>query len=82
VQKVQDNGFDAELQRVTPDWLSASEISALDGLRKQLDQLFDGCQKKGGYTPEGAEFYDRYSDIGGWDTKVKELFGVNPSEAK
>jgi hypothetical protein len=82
LQRIQDGGFDAELRRVTPDWLSATELAAVESFRNQLVRLYDGCQKKGGYTQEGSEFYDRYFDIGGWDLKVKELFGVNPSELK
>jgi hypothetical protein len=55
---------------------------AIDGFRKQVVKLFADCEKKGGYTGDGADFYDRYADVGGWDLKIKELFGVNPSELK
>jgi hypothetical protein len=82
VQRIKKNGLLPELERVIPDWLSPEEKGKLEGLKTEIVQLFDDCEKKGGYTPEGAEFYDRYSDIGGWDRKIKELFGFNPSDVK
>jgi hypothetical protein len=57
-------------------------VKAFEGFREQVSRLFSGCKKKGGFTVDGADFYDRYSDLGGWDLKIKEMFGVNPSELK
>ena len=82
LERLHDHGLESELQRVIPDWLDANESMAIDGFRKQVVKLFADCEKKGGYTGDGADFYDRYADVGGWDLKIKELFGVNPSELK
>ncbi len=82
LERLRNNAFESELKRVTPDWLDTNEAKALEGFRNELVRLFDECEKKGGYTNDGADFYDRYSDMGGWDLKIKELFGVNPSEVK
>ena len=45
-------------------------------------RMFEDCERKGGFTDEAANFYDRYNDLGGYDEKKKELFGVSPSEVK
>jgi hypothetical protein len=75
--------FADELQRVMPtEWLDERERKAVDGLRAQMVRMFEDCERKGGYTTEAANFYDRYHDLGGYDEKIQELFGVNPSEGK
>lgn len=72
-----------ELQRATPNsWLDEREQRPTEAFKAQLVSLFEGCRRKGGYTPEAAEFYDRYHDVAGWDAKIKEMFGVNPSEPR
>jgi hypothetical protein len=72
-----------ELQRVMPtDVLSESENRAAESLKTQLVRMFAECERKGGYTPEAAEFFDRYHDLGGQDAKIKELFGVSVSETR
>jgi hypothetical protein len=75
--------FEDEVQRAAPDdWLDERERKAAGSLRAQMARMFADCEKKGGYTAEAAEFYDRYHDLSGYDRKIKELFGVNPSEIK
>jgi len=74
-RRLKEADFGTELQRAMPEWLDGSELRAVDGFRTQLIKLIGDCERKGGYTPEAAEFYDRYHDIGGWDLKIKELFG-------
>jgi hypothetical protein len=72
-----------DLQTANPNsWLDQSEINAADTFKAQIIRLFKDCETKGGYTPEAADFYDKYHDLGGYDLKIKELFGVNPSEVK
>jgi hypothetical protein len=80
--KIQGARLGDELTRATPTWLDANEMKQAQIFRSQLATLFEGCQDKGGYTPEAAEFYDKYHDIGGEDLKIKELFGINPSDVK
>jgi len=73
--------FDEEMTKVAPDdWLDERERRAAGSFRAQMVRMFADCEKKGGYTPEAAEFYDRYHDLSGQDEKIKELFGVNPSK--
>jgi hypothetical protein len=75
--------FEEEMQRAAPDdWLDERERKAAASLRAQMVRMFADCEKKGGYTAEAAEFYDRYHDLSGYDRKINEVFGVNPSEIK
>jgi hypothetical protein len=75
--------FEEEMSRAAPDgWLDDKERKAAETLRAHMVRMFDECEKKGGYTIEAAEFYDRYHDLGGYDKKIKELFGVNPSDVR
>ena len=64
--------------------LNDTENRAAANLKDQLVRMFDECERKGGYTPEAAEFHDRYMKGGdaGIDAKTKEIFGVNPSETR
>ena len=64
-----------ELNREMPnpgEWLNDRELRILAGYKKEVLELFVGCEKKGGFTPEAAEFYDRYS--GNEESKALELF--------
>jgi hypothetical protein len=75
--------FAEELQRAMPTgWLDERERKAAQSFGTQMVRMFEECERKGGYTPEAADFYDRYHDLGGYDEKIKELFGVNPSELR
>ena len=75
--------FADELVRVSPkDWLDEREQRGAEALRTQLARMVEECERKGGYTAEAAEFYDRYHDGSGYDAKIKELFGVNPSDLR
>lgn len=72
-----------DLEAASPNsWLDPSEIKAADTLKSHIIRLFKDCETRGGYTPEAADFYDTYHDLGGHDLKIKELFGVNPSEVR
>ncbi|MET4208646.1 hypothetical protein [Bradyrhizobium sp. LA2.1] len=61
------------------EFMSKEESTALHRLRDDISRLFKDCEKKGGYTAEAAEYYDRYFDMAGWDKKIIELFNYNPS---
>ena len=75
--------FAEEIQRVMPTgWLDERERKAAESFSTQMVRMFEECKKKGGYTLEAADFYDRYHDLGGYDAKIKDLFGVDPSELK
>lgn len=72
-----------ELDQADPStWLAPSEIKAAEELKAEVLGLFKACESKGGYTPEAADFYDTYHDTGGQDLKIKEMFGVNPSDVR
>jgi hypothetical protein len=71
------------LEEATPNtWLEPNEINAAGALRNDVIRLFKDCETKGGYTTEAADFYDKYHDTAGHDLKLKEMFGVNPSEVR
>ena len=75
--------FADEMQRAMPTaWLDDRERRAAESLRAQMVRMFEDCERNGGFTDEAANFYDRYNDLGGYDEKIKELFGVSPSEVK
>ncbi|MGY4428484.1 hypothetical protein ACVWWO_000961 [Bradyrhizobium sp. F1.13.1] len=75
--------FEDEVRRATPSgWLNESDQRAADIYRNELTTLFRGVQAKGGFTPEAADYYDKYQDLGGQDKKIIELFGFNPSEPR
>ena len=59
-------------------WLEPQNHNAADKFKAELIELFVGCERKGGYTPQYADFYDKYSKAhGGTDLKIKELFGFD-----
>jgi hypothetical protein len=63
-------------------WLDEREQRATEAFTAQVVRMVEECEKKGGYTTEAADFYDRYHDLGGYDEKIKELLGVNASELR
>lgn len=75
--------FEDEIQRVTPSgWLSESDQKAAQVYKNEMLNLYRAVEAKGGYTKEAAAYYDKYSDTGGQDKKIIELFGFNPSEPR
>jgi hypothetical protein len=46
------------------DIFSAQETAALNKIADEIADLFEASRRKGGYTSEAAEFYDRYNDDG------------------
>lgn len=75
--------FAEELRQVMPTaLLDKREQRAAEAFAAQLVRMVEECDKKGGYTTEAADFYDHYHDSAGNDEKIKELFGVNPSELR
>ena len=72
-----------ELDQASPAaWLDPNETKAAEELKAQIIKLFKACEAKGGYTPEAADFYDKYHDTGGHDLKIMEMYGVNPSAVR
>jgi hypothetical protein len=71
--------FASELEKASPlTWLEPQHHSAANKFKAELIELFVGCERKGGYTPQYAEFYDKYSKVpAGTDLKIKELFGFD-----
>ena len=72
--------LDTYLQRDIPAAiLTDTQRSTALTLSKTVLSLYTGCKKKGGYTPEAADFLDKQSgedQTGAADRKVNELFGV------
>jgi len=62
--------------------LDARETAAAEKIQTEIMQQFAASAAKGGYTKESAAYYDKYHDIGGWDLKIMETFGVNPSAVR
>jgi hypothetical protein len=71
--------FASELEKASPlTWLEPQHHSAADKFKAELIELFVGCERKGGYTPQYADFYDKYSKVpAGTELKIKELFGFD-----
>ena len=72
------NGFvfeEAIDEAIPRDWLSGQERIQAKMFAQQLISMFKACEKKGGYTPEAAEFVDYYRSARGIDEKSRELFG-------
>lgn len=75
--------FEDEINRVTPSgWLSEREQRALNSYRDEILRMLRVVSEKGGYTAEAASYYDTYSDLGGQDKKIQELFDFNPSDRR
>lgn len=66
----------ASLRRAVPlTWVSEKDAEAARKLANEIQGLFDDCVKAGGYTPETAQFLDRYGDLKGNNDKLREMFG-------
>jgi hypothetical protein len=44
------------------EWLTDKELAAFQRLKAEIVKLNLDCEKKGGFTPEAAEFYDKYAE--------------------
>jgi hypothetical protein len=56
-----------ELDRETPrkgEWLDQRELELTGKFAQRIVNLYAGCVQKGGYTPETAEFLDRFQSGG------------------
>lgn len=68
--------FEEAINRAVPtEWLNDQERVKAMAFAQQLISMFKACEKKGGYTPEAAEFVDNYRRPRGVDEKSRELFG-------
>jgi len=80
--QLQTYSLEDELGRLSVNWMSEREQKAVAAFRNQILSLYKASQEKGGLTKDAAEYYDRYSDLGGQDKKIIELFNFNPSELR
>jgi len=55
-------------------WLSDKELAAFQSFKLELVRLNDDCAKKGGYTVEAADYYDRYKERQADREKAKQLW--------
>jgi hypothetical protein len=65
----------AELDREMPtpdEWLTERERRIPQRIEQQILDLYVGCEKKGGFTPDAADFHDKYSD--NFERNARELF--------
>jgi hypothetical protein len=68
------DGFRKYLHDKTPaDTFSLQETASLQKLANQIADLFEASRLKGGYTPEAAEFYDKYNDASGGGASLYNL---------
>ncbi|HVR58151.1 MAG TPA: hypothetical protein VMT72_15150 [Pseudolabrys sp.] len=44
------------------EWLTDKELAAFQRLKAEIVRLNADCEKKGGFTAEAAEFYDKYAE--------------------
>lgn len=78
--QIEGYSFDDEINRITPKgWLNEEEQAGVSKFKNEITRLFKDSQAKGGMTAEAAEYYDKYSDLSGYDKKIIELFDFNPS---
>lgn len=57
----------------TPDeWLNERERGIAQRFEQRILELYAGCEKKGGFTAEAFDFYDKYSDD--FERNARELF--------
>jgi hypothetical protein len=54
------------------EWLNDKELAVMQRFKTEIVRLNADCEKKGGYTPEAATYYDRYSGDHNID-KAKQL---------
>ena len=78
--QLQSYSLPDEMDRLSTGWLNNTEQKAVTAFRNQILTLYKASEEKGGLTPEAADYYDHYDDLGGQDKKIIELFGFNPSE--
>lgn len=64
-----------EYMPVEGGWLSDKELAAIDVFKQQIIQLNADCEKKGGYTAEAAEYYDKNAKQQA--EKAKELWSAS-----
>jgi hypothetical protein len=63
-----------EYMPVKGGWLSEKELAAFETFKQELVRLNDDCAKKGGYTAEAADYYDRYKGEQAYKEKAKQLW--------
>jgi hypothetical protein len=81
--RAQGGAFTQLLDFADPgELLDDHEKKALAFYRTELAGVFQACVVKGGFTKEAAEYFDKFSDTAGYDRKIIELFGYNPSEVR
>jgi hypothetical protein len=74
-----------ELDRETPrsgEWMDERELNITRTFAHSVLALYKGCEAKGGYTREAADFLDAYGSAEGRERKAKELFGAVLADLK
>jgi hypothetical protein len=65
-----------ELESFIPkpgEWFEESEIKIAERFKDEVLKLYQACEAKGGFTPEAADYYDRYAER--QEMHARELFG-------
>jgi hypothetical protein len=74
MERLESKSLSAVIDEYMPakgGWLSDKELAAFEAFKLELVRLNDDCAKKGGYTAEAADYYDRYK--GGRADKEKAM---------
>ncbi|OSJ32020.1 hypothetical protein BSZ19_20380 [Bradyrhizobium japonicum] len=58
-------------------WLSDKELATFETFKQELVRLNDDCAKKGGYTVEAADYYDRYKEREADKERAKQLWDAS-----
>jgi hypothetical protein len=75
-QRLETYKLEDEVENYIPkpgEWFDENEIKIAEQFRDEIIKLYNACDERGGFTPEAAEYYDRYSEHN--ETKARELFG-------
>ncbi len=80
-ENLSDYDLDLYLRRLIPQrLLDNRQLESASNFRKEILNMFDECKRKGGLTPEAADFLDRYKiNLKSIDDKAYELFGASPN---
>ena len=77
MERLETKGLTTVIDEYMPakgGWLSDKELAAFEGFELELVRLNDECAKKGGYTAEAAEYYDRYKGRQLDSEKAKQIW--------
>ncbi|MBR1143684.1 hypothetical protein [Bradyrhizobium sp. AUGA SZCCT0431] len=63
IERLENKGLSTVISEYMPDkggWLSDKELAAFEVLKQKIVKLNDDSEKKGGYTKEASDYYDKH----------------------